>query len=217
MPSWREEGYDVSSCWTYPSSDHASHRTPHQLPPGSPCGSSSAAACRSISTRAHVHSKLQSCWSCRGGCDGSKATGANLMAGSLGWLHILPRGRWHGDMRQVGTGTMLQRLCGPSLGKPKDTAAPGTLGERSLPELGSPHPAPAVLGAEGISSGMVLTPIPQKTERTWAGPVFWVEEGKCKLSDGWKFLSGCPWHLPTCQQPQRRGTACASQLMACEI
>lgn len=122
-----------------------------------------------------MDSQLQSCCSCRGGCDGSKATGANLMAGSLGWLHSLPRGRWHGDMRQVGTGTMLQQLCGPSLGKPKDTAAPGTLGERSLLELGSPHPDPAVLGAEGISSGMVLPPTPQKTERAWAGPIFWVE------------------------------------------
>lgn len=91
------------------------------------------------------------------------------------------------------------------------------LGERSLPELGSPRPAPAVLGTEGVSNGTFLPPIPQKMQRAWAGPGFWVEEEKHKLFDGWKSLSGWSWHLPTWQQLKHRGTACASRLTAWEI
>lgn len=70
------------------------------------------------------------------------------------------------------------------LGKPKDAAALDTLGERSLPELGCPCPTPVVLGAEGTSSGTFLPSVPQQMQRAWAGPGFWVEGVKCKLSDG---------------------------------
>lgn len=59
------------------------------------------------------------------------------------------------------------------LGKASDAAAPGILLEWSCP-----CPAPAVLGAEGISSGMFLPSIPQKMQRAQAGPGFWVEEAK---------------------------------------
>jgi len=64
------------------------------------------------------------------------------------------------------------------LGKPKGAAAPGTLGERSLPEPGSPCPAPAVLGAEGISSGAFPPSIPQNMEGLgWA----WFLGGRGKM------------------------------------
>lgn len=98
------------------------------------------------------------------------------------------------------------------LSKPSDAAAPG------IPlESGSSHPAPAMLGAEGISSGMFLPSIPQKMQSSQAGPGFWVEEAKCELSDRWKFLPGRSWHLPTWQQQKCRGTAWTSWHMAWEI
>lgn len=68
-----------------------------------------AASCGSRSTGTCMDSQqLQSRWSRRDGHDGSKATGTNLMANSLGCLCSLPRGRGHGDMGQTGKGTMLQ-------------------------------------------------------------------------------------------------------------
>lgn len=88
------------------------------------------------------------------------------------------------------------------LSKPSGAAAP------EIPlEPGCSCPAPAVLGAEGISSGMFLLSIPQKMQRAQAGPGFWVEEAKYELSDRRKFLPGRSWHLPTWQQQKCRGTA----------
>lgn len=106
----------------------------------------SMAACRSRSTGACVDSRqLQSHWSCRSGCDGSKATGVNPVTSSVGCLCSLPWGRWHGDVGQAGKRTVLQQ---PHPLGPENAAAPGILGARSLPEPGSPCPAPAVLNWE---------------------------------------------------------------------